>query len=344
MPAKIRIGVVGLGRIGWNFHCNRIAAHRRFTLAGVADPLKERLTEAADTFGCATFRKPEDLLAMNELDAVVIASPTHFHRPHALAAFRHGLHVYLEKPMALTLADARAIVREAKNHKRILTVYQPQRAAAYFQHLKRILAKGRIGKVYHIRRGRFRYVQRDDWQSLTKYGGGMLNNYGAHAIDLVLGVTGYDVKRVFGQLRRVASLGDAEDVVKVLYETRNGVLGEVEINQASATAPYGIQIWGTRGTIMYDEGVFHLRYVKGKLPKKALNRSLASTGRRYPRDEITFIDEDIPVNKKYAVNVYTNLANAVQKDAELLVKPEETLAVMKVMTDARRSAGKILHS
>jgi len=343
MPAKIRIGVVGLGRIGWNFHCHRIAAHRRFRLVAVADPLKERLTEAADTFGCATFKKPEDLLATEGLDAAVIASPTHVHRQHALAAFRHGLHVFLEKPMALDLADAKAIVRAAKKHKRVLTVYQPHRCGALLQHLRRILAKGKIGKVYHIREGRFRYVQRDDWQSLTRFGGGMLNNYGAHALDFILAVTGYEVKRVFGQLRRVLSLGDAEDVVKVVYETKSGMLGEVDINQASASSPYELQVWGTRGTLMYDHGVFRLRYVKGRLPKKTLNRSLASAGRRYPRDDIAFAEEEIPVNEKYKVDVYTNLANAIQRGTPLLAKPEETLVVMTLMADARTSAGKILH-
>jgi len=345
MSTRIRIGVIGLGRIGWGFHCHQAASNRKFDLVAVADPLPERLKEAEETFGCRGFRDPDELLALPELDAVAVASPTHVHEKQTVAAFRKGLHVLLEKPMAMNLVEARAIVRAAKKHKRVLSVYQPHRCGAPLQHLLRILATGKIGKVYHIRQGRFRYVQRDDWQSLTKYGGGMLNNYGAHALDFILAVTGYDVRRVFGELRRVLALGDAEDVVKVLYETADGVLGEVDINQASAIAPHHLQVWGTLGALTFMDGVFHLRYVKGgKLPKKKLNRKLASAGRLYPRDKITFVEKDIPLNARYAVDFYSNFAGAVQSGKELLVKPEQTLAVMTVMDRARKSAGKILKS
>jgi predicted dehydrogenase len=65
--------------------------------------------------------------------------------------------------------------------------------------------------VYHVRRALFNFARRDDWQSLRRYGGGMLNNYGAHAIDQVLQLIGYDIRRVFCNLRLVASLGDADE-------------------------------------------------------------------------------------------------------------------------------------
>jgi len=345
MAKKIRFGVIGLGRIGWGFHCHQAAASSKFDLVAVADPVAGRLKEAEETFGCEGHKTAEELLARGDLDAVAIASPTHVHKKQTIAAFRKGLDVILEKPMAMNLTEARAIVRAAKKYNHILTVYQPHRCGAPLQHLLRILATGKIGKVYHIREGRFRYVQRNDWQALTKYGGGMLNNYGAHALDLILAVTGYDVKRVFGQLRRVLSLGDAEDVVKVAYEAADGVLGEVDINQASAIAPHHLQVWGTLGAITFMDGVFHLRYVRGgKLPKKKLNRKLASEGRRYPNDQISFIEKRIPLNRRAAVNFYANFAAAVQSGKELLVKPEETLAVMTVMDRARKDAGKILNT
>ncbi|HRU07330.1 MAG TPA: Gfo/Idh/MocA family oxidoreductase, partial [Candidatus Brocadiia bacterium] len=93
---RIRMGVAGLGRIGWGFHCQQIAASKDFALAAVADPEAARREEAVKTFGCKAFESFEAMLAGGALDAVVVATPTHLHKPHALAAFKRGLHAVVE--------------------------------------------------------------------------------------------------------------------------------------------------------------------------------------------------------------------------------------------------------
>ena len=340
---KLRIGVAGLGRIGWDFHCKTLGDHRDWQLSAVADPAPERRREAQQTYGCAAFERFEDMLEQADLDAVTIATPTHLHRLHALAAIRRGLHIMLEKPLAPSLADAQTIVRAAKKAKRVLTVYQPHRAAAYFQHLKKIIDSGRIGQVYHIRRGSFRFVRRDDWQSLRKYGGGMLNNYGAHNLDQLLALTGYDVTKVFCDLRRVASLGDAEDVVKVVYQTRGGTIGEVDINQATLHAPYDIEVYGARGVITRQNDEFTIRYLRPKdLKDKMLNTSLASAGRKYPSEEdITPRCEVIKTDPRLEVDVYKDLARAIRSGGKPFVPAEQTLQVMRIMAWCRRNSRRI---
>ena len=124
---RLRIGVAGLGRIGWKFHCARLGTHPDFMLAAVADTDPERLAEAESTYGCQGFASFEEMLAQAGLDAVVIATPTHLHESMSLAAFARGAHVLLEKPMALDYAQAERIVREAERTGRLLTVYQPHR-------------------------------------------------------------------------------------------------------------------------------------------------------------------------------------------------------------------------
>jgi scyllo-inositol 2-dehydrogenase (NADP+) len=336
---KLRIGVAGLGRIGWKYHCKAIGPHRDWELAAVADPALERCKEAEQTYGCRAFQQFDEMVEQASLDAVTIATPTHLHKRHALAAIKHGLHVMLEKPMTPRLTDARTIVRAASKAKRVLTVYQPHRAAGYFQHLKKIIATGRIGEVYHIRRGSFRFVRRDDWQSLTKFGGGMLNNYGAHGLDQVLALTGYDVKKVFCNLRRVASLGDAEDVVTIVYQTRSGAIGEVQINQASVHSPYDIEVYGTRGVITKRKNEFMVRWLTPKqLKAKALDTSLASIGRQYPNDDVQCNEEFVPVNPKYQVDVYKDFARAIRTGSTPFVPPSETLEVMRIMDWCRKDS------
>ncbi|NQT93378.1 MAG: Gfo/Idh/MocA family oxidoreductase, partial [Lentisphaerae bacterium] len=339
---KIKIAVAGLGRIGWHFHCKVIAESRDFELVAVADPDAERRAEAEGIYGCASSADYDAMLDAGGLDAVVVATPTHFHKAHSLAALRKGMHVYLEKPMAMDLAEARAIARAAKKAGRVLSVYQPHRAHACLQHVLRIIRSGKIGEVYHVRRGMFNFARRNDWQSLRKFGGGMLNNYGAHCLDQVLFITGYDVKRITCNLRRVASMGDAEDVVKIFYETRGGVVGEVDINQACVLRPYEFEVLGTRGGIVVSNQEITVRWFSPRgLKAKELDPSLASANRRYPSDSIEVKEETVPVNPRYGVDVYKDLARAIRTGATPLVDPAETLQVMKVMQRCREDAGKI---
>lgn len=339
---RIRIGVIGLGRIGWSFHCRQIRQHRQFILTAVADPVEDRIREAERDLGCKGFRDYGKMLKGADLDAVVIASPTHMHKDQALACFRKGLHVFLEKPMATTYKEARLIVQAARRAKRKLTIYQPHRAADYFQHLLRILKAGKIGELYQVKFGRYRFVRRDDWQALRKFGGGMLNNYGAHVIDQMLHLIGTDIRKIHCQLRLVAALGDAEDVVRILAETRKGAIGEIDINQASTMNPYRMLLWGTHGTIRHEGDEIHItRFNPRKLPKKSLNRDLASTGRRYPRDQVKMIEEVVKVNPRYEVDVYKDFAEAIRTGKEPFIRPEETLALMKFMEACRKESGGI---
>ena len=206
----LRIAVAGLGRIGWIQHARSLVKHADFRLVAACDPEADRRAEAERELKCRAFADYAQMLEQAELDAVVIATPTHLHKPMALAALRRGVHVILEKPMALDAREAAAIIRAARSRRRVLTVYQPARLGAQFQHLRRLIASGRIGRIVHVQEGSFSHWRRNDWQALRKYGGGMLANYGAHAIDTTLQLIGYDIQRVFCHRQIIASLGDAE--------------------------------------------------------------------------------------------------------------------------------------
>jgi len=285
------------------------------------------------------------MLKEGRLDAVALATPTHLHRAMAEAAFKAGLHVMLEKPMAQNLTEAEAIVRAAGRAKRVLTVYQPRRLEAGFQQLVHLLKGGKLGKIYHTRITLNGFARRNDWQSLLKFGGGMLNNYGAHTIDMLLCLIGYDVKRVYCRLGRVASLGDAEDVVKILLETKAGSLGEIDINQASLDPGVRVEVTGSTGTVLWRDGFLNLKYFKAaKLPKAKLDRSLSSAGRQYPATKVPLIEEKIPVDPAFAIDVYGDFARAIRKGTAPFVKPQETLALMRLIARLRKDAGRIHES
>ncbi|NLF16313.1 MAG: Gfo/Idh/MocA family oxidoreductase [Lentisphaerae bacterium] len=340
---KLRIGVAGLGRIGWAFHCKRLGAHADWTLAAVADTEAARRQEAVDTYGCQAFADFTEMCAKGNLDAVVIATPTHLHEAMVMTAFQHGLHVLLEKPMAPTYAEAERIVVAAEKAGKVLTVYQPHRLGAYFQHLKSIVNDGRIGRVTMLQRGAFSFARRNDWQSLQKYGGGMLNNYGAHYLDQVLQLVGYDIHRVWCCLQKVASLGDADDVVKILLELKGGVVADCTISQATVgKLPYEIIVWGTCGNVELFNNQITVRWFDpAALPAREVNPSLASTDRKYPSETLPVQTETVPVDPAYQVDVHTNLAQAIRGTAPVFVPARQTLALMDLLARCRESSAGI---
>jgi predicted dehydrogenase len=151
------------------------------------------------------------------------------------------------------------------------------------------------------------------------------------------------VRRVFCQLRRVLSLGDAEDVVRIVVEMRSGALGEIDINQASTHSPFELEVVGTRGTLVKEGQTFRLRYFSPQdLQHKELNRSLASHQRQYPRDQIPLSEEIVEIDQSLAVDVYADFARAVHTGVPPLVQASEAVAVMRLIAQCRENSQKIL--
>ncbi len=336
----VKIGVVGLGRIGWNFHVHCLRGHGDFAITAVVDPAAERRAEAQAELGCVAYETMEAMLDQAQLDAVVIATPTHLHEAQALAALARGLHVLLEKPIALNSAEAERIVAEATRRRRVLTVYQPHRLAGYFQTLMKVLAEERIGRICRAQIGMFSFARRNDWQSLRRFGGGMLNNYGAHGLDQLLQLVGYDIERSFCVLQQIATLGDTDDGVKIVLQTPAGAIGELDISQASAISPYRLNVWGTSGGIVLLGNTLQLRWFdRHALPRKELVDCLASAGRQYPSDNLDWQVGEVTVDEALAIDVHADFAKAISTGSPPAVLPEETLTLMRLLERLRADAG-----
>jgi len=108
----IRVGVIGAGVMGTN-HGRVLAGLPHVALTGIVDPLDDHRQRADKLIGCPTFADLDGLLAAG-VDAVTIAAPTHLHHEIALACIARGIHVLVEKPIASTAEEGRAIVAAAR--------------------------------------------------------------------------------------------------------------------------------------------------------------------------------------------------------------------------------------
>jgi predicted dehydrogenase len=342
MKDVLRTAVVGLGRIGWGFHLKEVASHPGFAPTAVVDPVAGRREEASGAYDVPAFPDHASMLREAEPDLVVVASPTHLHKEQALNAFEAGADVFCDKPIAPTLADADEMIAAARRRGRKLMVYQPHRATAEAVALRDLIGRRLVGEIYMIRHARSAYTRRNDWQALKKYGGGMLNNYGAHSIDQVVHLCGEKVKRIHAAIRAVATLGDADDVVKILMETETGVVLDVDFNMAVA---YPLPAWficGTYGTAIatQDPRGFRVRYYDpARLPDAGVREDLAAAERRYGNTEsIPWQEESVLLEDFEPIRYYDRVYDYFARAAEPFVPIAETREVMRIIEEARRSS------
>jgi UDP-N-acetyl-2-amino-2-deoxyglucuronate dehydrogenase len=249
----LRIGIVGCGAISTQ-HIEAIEALEETSLAGVVDASAERARETGERRGVPWFTRLEDLLARDDVDSISVCTPSGLHAEKALAGVRAGKHVLVEKPIALSVGDADAVVREARERGRVLATVSQRRfegatralrdavAAGALGHLSLIIAEG----IYHRPQS---YYESAAWRGTRDMDGGVLMNQAIHMVDLMRWVGG----PVVSVAAHVATLGhvmEAEDTATVSLRFVNDALGEIVATTcADPEFPTELRVYGDRGHV-----------------------------------------------------------------------------------------------
>jgi predicted dehydrogenase len=195
--SPVNVGIAGCGHIATVAHIPLLRRMRGVNVSAVADPDPERLDHAARLApGASRYREIEELLSRAGVDAVVIASPTALHARHALAAFQDGVHVYLEKPVAASVADALAVIAEWRTSGKIGAIGHNFRFNPVYARLA-TMAQGaaHFETEFTVPRPPAR-----TWRSATAEGGGALLDLGTHHIDLVRFLSNSEVSTVSAKI------------------------------------------------------------------------------------------------------------------------------------------------
>ncbi|MEY5015519.1 MAG: hypothetical protein RIS92_1877 [Verrucomicrobiota bacterium] len=146
----VRFALAGFGAWG-KFHAQSIAAHPHATLVAICAPSEASCAEARKLYPEAhIFADHREMISQTDFDIIDIATPSHTHREIALAAMQKGKHVLLEKPMAITLDDCKAIVAGARDHGVHLAVGHELRLSSQWGRVKDIIAAGTIGDPQYV--------------------------------------------------------------------------------------------------------------------------------------------------------------------------------------------------
>src|SRR5215208_5175441 len=253
----MRIGLIGCGNVGVNAHIPSVQANEGMRIVAAADPTPERL-QAAAAAGLAPadlHADWRDLLAREDIEAVIVATPQRFRPEIVIAAARAGKHVLAEKPLALTPADAQAMIDAARAVGVTLATVHNYHFMPVYRDIKEVLDSGEIGQPeiavlnylgVEDRPGAEAYSPR--WRHrAADSGGGVLMDM-LHVVYLAnwfmggspLGVSAWVDKRIEGD-------GDVEDIALVRYIYENG---QALINMAWGVGPGGVEVGGTQGRVV----------------------------------------------------------------------------------------------
>ena len=269
----IRIGMIGLGKMGLS-HVAIVRAHPEVQLVAACDTMTYLTDVLQKHTGLKCYDDLDKMLAAEQLDAVVVSTPSKLHAGMVAKALDKGLHVFCEKPFVLDVADGEKLTQQADAKGLVTQVGYHYRFVGAFQEAARIVRSGALGDVHHVRAEAYGPVvlkaKGGTWRSAKSEGGGALYDYACHAIDLVNFVAGAPAA-VSGVVRHGVFSRDVEDEVYCSLHYTNGASGQLCVNWSDESfrkMSTKISVWGTNGRITADrqECQIYLREPSAALP------------------------------------------------------------------------------
>ena len=256
MTAKrdFRIGIVGCGRIS-QYHVEAIQKVEGLTLAAVCDIDESRARETGGKAGVPSFASLDAMLKGADLDIVAVCTPSGLHPEHGIAVAKAGKHVVSEKPMALSLDSAEALIKACDTAGVKLFVVKQNRLNPPIQLLKRAVDRGRFGRIFManvtVRWQRPQeYYDAEPWRGTWKFDGGAIMNQASHYVDLVQWLVG-PVQSVVAKTATQARKIEAEDSGAAVLRFGSGAIGVIEVNVLTYPRNFegSITIMGEKGTV-----------------------------------------------------------------------------------------------
>lgn len=346
MSNPIRIGIVGLGRAGWGMHTNEIDNKQdKLKFVAACDIIPERVEKMKERYGCKGYDNIDDLIADPDVEIVDIATRSCDHFEHASKALKAGKDVLLEKPMGLTLKEAEDLFAMAnKEGCPRLFVRHNRRFETVFNEVLRVVNSGILGNVYEINISQGSFQFRDDWQTISEFGGGQLLNWGPHIIDHSLRLLGSPLKNITGELKQVTAGGDCEDHVVIHFESEAGrtvnmcISGGMALNDGRK-----FLIFGDRGSMVCDNFNIKLRYInpEQEIPPVVSNPgtpgdSFGASGTFAAAVELDWIEKEYKAPAEDLSVIWNHMYESYRNGAQYPIKDSEALEVMYAVEQIRK--------
>ena len=242
--------------MGWwsDVLADAIKRSGKMTIAACFSRSAEKREAFARKYGCRAARSYEEILDDKSIEAIINTTPNGLHRETTVAAAKAGKHTFLDKPIANTIADARALTEACRKAKVVLALGYQRRRESQFRWIKENL--GKFGKLVNaeanISRDRLGKIDLGSWRYTAEgMPGGVMLQIGIHYTDVLEYLMG-PIKAVSGRFVRLVLPGDNPDVASLVLEHENGALSTLNASYASASEYYLMNIYGKEATAYYD--------------------------------------------------------------------------------------------
>ncbi len=252
---KAKLGVIG---IGWwsDVLASSIVGSERAEICAAYTRNPDKRAAFARRFGCTAAESLSSLLALPDLDGVIITVPNSAHRAVAVAAAAAGKHIFLEKPIANDLDDGAAIIAACAQAGVILSVGHSYRRHAALRHMRALIDDGTMGRV-SLAEGIFAkdrglgLKDPGDWRfHRSEMPGGCFMQIGIHQVDNVLYLLG-PARSVFGTFCRLETAAEIEDLANVVITFESGAIASVSANYITADR-FRLSLYGTKAIATFD--------------------------------------------------------------------------------------------
>jgi len=264
---KVRFAIIGLGVIGGR-HTQTFAKARSrdFSLTAAAEVDPKTAERARRTMRVPVFPSVEELFASGLCDAVILATPHCWHPYLGILAARAGLHVLSEKPLAVTVGPARAMIAECRKHKVALGAMLQDRTLPLYVKMKQMIDAGRLGKVHRISQVCTKWYRTQAYYDSGAWrgtwdgeGGGILINQACHALDIFQWLAGLPDRVLCSLTTRIHRI-EVENTAEAVFHYADGCMGHFYVSTAHEPALDRIEVFGDKGTLVAEGG--RLRFAR----------------------------------------------------------------------------------
>lgn len=348
-----KLGIIGFGGMAGNHFKQLSKNNTKVKIKGVWD-IDEKRREDARAKGLTAYSSEAEILADPDIDIILVAATNEVHKDIAIRAMAAGKHVLCEKPATMTSAELEEIMAAAKKYNRIFTVDQNRRTNRDFVLMREKVESGIIGKPYVIEsRVEGSRGLPAGWRTEKEKGGGMMLDWGVHLIDQVMYMIPEKVTNVFCKMYSV-HYSEVDDNLRLTMTFESGLTAHIEVSTNNFISHPRWYVLGTDGTLQIDDWACGGKIVKclerqDKWADEIKTVKAGPTKTMAPRSPETVetieLSEPLDVEDNLDV-VYRQLVDAIECKAELTIKPEQVLRVVKVMEASFESArtGNAIHT
>jgi predicted dehydrogenase len=251
----LRVACIGMG--WWSdVLADAIQRSGKLKIVSCYTRSEEKRQKFAAKYRCRPAASYEALLADTEIEAIINTTPNDVHLATTWAAAAAGKHVFLDKPIANSVSDGRALTEVCRKAGVVLALGYQRRRESHFRWIKRQIDDGLFGKLVNaeanISRDRLGKIDLTSWRyQAAGMPGGVMLQIGIHYIDVLEYLIG-PIRAVRGQLAQLVLPGDNPDVASLMLEHENGALSTLNASYASASEYYLMNIYGRDATAYFD--------------------------------------------------------------------------------------------